>query len=167
MTDSPCFSCGGIYPDIEGPTHRYMKSTPGCWSVYGEVLAREYSDLGYWDVHRLTVDTYAVQHPGVTDRHSIPSVGLHLVRLCLLLEHGLEEQHANAAMKAAAKRKHTFTWLVPPDSVGTITASDIANAQSVNAHKTIVREWAMNAFQAWSLHHDTIRSWLPYPSLMS
>ena len=70
-----CLSCGGVFPDIDGPVHRYMKSSPGCWAVYGEVLAREYEDPYFFEVHRLTVDAYAVQHPGSTDRQSIQSVG--------------------------------------------------------------------------------------------
>jgi len=144
-----------------------MKSSPGCWSIYGGILAREYRDPLYWGVHRLTVDTYAIQHPGGGDRQSIQSVGLHLVRLCLFLEHGLEETHANAGMKTAAKHKHTFTWLAPPDSVGTITAADVARAKSTAEHQEVVHAWATQAYRAWSPHHDTIRSWLPYPNLTS
>lgn len=40
-----CFSCGGLYPNVDGPVHKYMDSSPGCWAIYGEVLAKEYSDL--------------------------------------------------------------------------------------------------------------------------
>ena len=39
-----CMGCGGLVPDITGPTHEYMESSPGCWQAYGEVLGREYSD---------------------------------------------------------------------------------------------------------------------------
>ena len=161
MKTSKCFSCGGVYPDIDGPTHRYMHSSPGCWAVYSEVLAREYSDPKYFEVHRLTVDAYAVQHPGSCDRQSIHSVGLHLIRLCLFLEHGLAVENANYAMLEAGKNKHTFTWLKPPESFDTITAANVAKVNSVYEHKAIVRVWAQKAWDAWSIHHDTIRSWLP------
>jgi uncharacterized protein DUF5946 len=60
---SRCVGCDGMFPTIDGPAHRYMKSSAGCWEVYGEVLSREYSDPAFWAVHRLTADTYAVQHP--------------------------------------------------------------------------------------------------------
>jgi hypothetical protein len=43
--------------------------------VYGEMLAREYGDPAYFRVHQLTVDTYAVQHPGPRERRAIQSVG--------------------------------------------------------------------------------------------
>lgn len=161
MDTCKCFSCGGVYPDIDGPVHRYMSSTPGCWSVYGEVLAREYSDPAYFDVHRLTVDAYAVQHPGATDRQSIQSVGVHLIRLCLFLEHGLTAENANNAMLEAGKNKHSFVFLEPPRNFGTITAADVYKAKSVKEHKAIVKEWAKTAWDAWSIHHGTIHQWLP------
>jgi len=156
-----CPACGGEYPDIQGPVHRYMTSSPGCWAVYGEILAREYNNPGFFEVHRLTVDAYAVQHPGSTDRQSIQSVGVHLVRLCLFLEHGLSAEHANDAMLKAAKNKHRFRWLKPPESLGGITAADVAKAGSIDRHKELVRAWAQSAWDAWSDHHQTVRSWLP------
>ncbi len=161
MDTIKCFSCGGEYPNIDGPMHRYMSSSPGCWSVYGEVLSREYSDPAYFEVHRLTVDAYAVQHPGSTDRQSIQSVGLHLIRLCMFLEHDLRAENANDAMLEAARDKHSFIFLEPPKDLGSITAADVYRAKSAKEHKAIVKEWAKIAWDAWSTHHDTIRSWLP------
>jgi hypothetical protein len=161
MDKCKCFSCGGMFPDIDGPTHQYMSSSPGCWAVYGEILAREYSDPTYYGIHRLTVDTYAIQHPGSTDRQSIQSVGLHLIRLCLFLEHGLTAEDANNAMLEAAKNKHSFTYLEPPSNFGSITAADVVKAESADEHKVLVQKWAKSSWDAWSLHHDTIRMWLP------
>lgn len=83
-----CFSCGALVPQTAGPTHRYMESSPGCWSVYGEVLVREYTDALYASLHRLTVDAYAVQHPGRPSPQSIQSVAVHLISLCLILDRG-------------------------------------------------------------------------------
>ena len=165
MSRCTCFSCGGLYPDINGPVHRYMKSSPGCWSVYSEILAREYSDPRYFEVHRLTVDAYAVQHPGSKDRQSIQSVGVHLIRLCLFLEHGLKAEDANEAMLEAGEHKDSFSYLEPPQNLGLITAADVYKAKSVQEHKALVKEWAQSAWEAWSQHHDTIRAWLPHKAL--
>ena len=165
MSSSKCFSCGGVYPDIAGPVHRYMSSSPGCWSVYGEVLACEYSDPIYFGIHRLTVDAYAAQHPGSTDRQSIQSVGVHLVRLCLFLEHGLKADKANDAMLEAAKNKHSFVFLEPPQNLGSITVADVHRANSEEEHQIIVKEWAQCVWEAWLQHHDTINEWLPYKAL--
>ena len=133
--------------------------------MYGEVLAREYSDRVYFDVHRLTVDAYAVQHPGSTDRQSIHSVGVHLARLCLFLEYGLTADKANDAMLGVGKKKQSFFYLDPPESLGSITASDVYAVDSVEKHKIIVREWAQCAWDAWEQHHSTIRKWLPSKAL--
>ncbi len=156
-----CMGCGGSFADIKGPTHRYMESCPGCWAAYGEVLAREYSDQAYFQVHRLTVDSYAVQHPGQPSAQSIQSVAVHLIRLCLLLERGLDMPHANAVMLAAVKSKGSYTWLVPPPSLGSITVADVHRAKDAEEHKRLVRGWAASAWSAWSPHHATIQNWLP------
>lgn len=84
MKKNTCFSCGGLFPDIDGPTHRYMTSSAGCWSVYGEVLAREYSN-----------------------------------------------------------------------------PADVAKTDSTDEHIAMVKRWAQSAWDAWAIHHKTIRSWLP------
>jgi hypothetical protein len=154
-----CIGCGGLFPEVDGPVHRYMESCAGCWGAFGEVLAREYSDPGYFAVHRLSVDAYAVQHPGKPSRQSIHSVGLHLIRLGLFLEHGLSAENANAAMQKAATFKHTFFWLEPPVSPGWLTVADVVKAGTAQEHKLAVRAWAQSAWAAWSPRHDTIRTW--------
>lgn len=161
MRAEKCMGCGGQFPKIDGPVHRYMESSPGCWAAFGEVLAREYSDPTYFEVHRLSVDTYAVQHPGSPSRQSIQSVGLHLIRLSLFLEHGLLNENANAVMINAGKYKHSFIWLEPPDSLGLLTVADVVNARTVDEHKVSVRAWAQCAWEAWLPHHETVRTWLP------
>lgn len=160
MDKCKCFACRGLFPNIEGPVHRYMDSIPGCWAAFGEVLAREYSDATYFSVHRLTVDSYAVQHPGKsTSRQCIQSVGVHLVRLCLFLEQELSAENANDAMLEAAKHKQRFVWLEPPDSLGKITVADVVKETTAKGHKTLVNEWARCVWDAWSPHHNTVRSW--------
>src|SRR4051812_1460015 len=96
-----CPGCGGMFPEMEGPIHRYMESSPACWATYGEVLALEYSNPAYAENYRFGVDAYAVQHPGRPSPQSIQSVAVHLIRLCLLLECGLELSRANDAMLKA------------------------------------------------------------------
>lgn len=151
--------CKGLFPRLEGPTHEYMQSTPGCWASYGRVLAREYEDRSLFAVHRLSVDSYAVQHPGVPSRQSIQSVGVHLVRLCLFLEHQLAPEHANDAMLAAAKQKAQYQWLEPPPSLGALTTADVEAAVDATAHERLVRTWAAQMWSVWSPHHDTVRAW--------
>lgn len=159
----PCVGCGGLFPDIEGVTHPYMESSAGCWAAYGEVLAREYSSPAYFEIHRLTVDTYAAQHPGQPSSQSIKSVGYHLIRLCLLLERNLKMERANEAMIIITKTKQHFTWFSPPDSLGSITVADVCAEDSAEQHKQLVWLWAASVWAAWCPHHSVIYSWLPIP----
>jgi hypothetical protein len=154
-----CMWCKGMFPDEEGSTHDYMESTPGCWAAFGRVLAQEYEDQRYFGVHRLTVDAYAVQHPGLPSRQSIQSVGVHLVRLCLFLERGLTPDKANDAMLLAAKLKAQYHWLEPPASLGTLTVADVEAAKGVEGHISLVRSWASQMWDVWSPHRATVRSW--------
>lgn len=156
-----CKGCGGLFEDVAGPTHRYLESSPGCWAAYGEVLAREYTDSRYYDIHRLTVDAYAVQHPGQPSPQSIQSVAIHLISLCLILEHGVDLQRATQAMQILAKDKGRFVWLSPPASLGAVTVAKVRAATNIEEHREQVRAWASSAWEAWSAHHATIRAWLP------
>lgn len=161
MIMSTCPGCGGLFEDIEGPTHRYLESSPGCWAAFGEVLVKEYSDAAYYSIHRLTVDTYAVQHPGHPSAQSIQSVAVHLISLCLVLEQGVDVQRATQAMQAATKDKGRFVWLTPPASLGAITVADVRAATNLKEHRKQVQAWSTSAWAAWSPHHATIRGWVP------
>jgi len=141
--------------------HRYLESSPACWAAYGEVLEREYADAAYRGVHRLTVDAYAVQHPGRPSPQTIRSAAVHLIRLCLILEHGVATEAAVAAMLAAAARKGAYHWLEPPAGRGARTVADVRRAATPAEHAARVRDWALDAWRAWAPHHAQVRAWLP------
>ena len=155
----PCPGCGAEFAAFDGPVHEYMESSPGCWRAFGEVLAREYGDPDLFAVHRLTVDAYAVQHPGGESRQAIQSVGVHLVRLCLFLEQDLSPDEANAAMLRAGRTKASMFKLPRPQSLGTVTVADVLATDSKEAHARTVRQWAGSAWQAWEASHEIIRRW--------
>ncbi|MDH5378660.1 MAG: DUF5946 family protein, partial [Gammaproteobacteria bacterium] len=140
-------------------THRYMLSSPGCWATYGEILAKEYSSTEYFQIHRLGVDAYAVQHPGKQDKQSIHSVGVHLIRLYLCLEQGVPAEKANEAMLKITQHKSQYIWLSPPESMGEITAADIVKETTVEGHVEATKAWARSAWEAWSDHHPQIIAW--------
>ncbi len=152
-----CFSCKGIYPDIDGPTHRYMESSPGCWQMYSEILSREYSDQSYWKSHRLTVDSYAVQHPGTESNQSIQSVAVHLMSLYFIIEEGKSHEAARKLMGKATKLK--FQWLEPPKCLGEISAKNVWLTENANQHNKTVELWANSAWNAWKKYHTIIREW--------
>jgi len=157
MSAVTCPGCGAVFPELDGPVNEYMESSPACWRAFGEVLAREYSDPGLHAVHRLSVDSYAVQHPGSESRQAIQSVGMHLARLCLFLEGGLSPEQANEAMLRIGRTKSSMLKLVRPKSLGAITVADVLATRSAKQHADAVMAWAHSAWDAWSEHHETVR----------
>ena len=155
-----CRGCGGEFDEGDGPTHAYMLSSPGCWAPYGEVLAREYQDPAYMRLHRLTVDAYAVQHPGVDTQQARNSVGVHLSRLSLFFERGWPISRVNDAMpEITAKKKH-YPWLTPPEQLGALTVKHVLAARTPAEHEAAVEQWARSVWDAWEQHHATVRGWL-------
>ncbi|MEM1263070.1 MAG: DUF5946 family protein [Pseudomonadota bacterium] len=158
MTNETCPGCGVVLPRVDGPVHKYMESTPSCWAAFGEVLTREYSDATYMSVHRLTVDAYAVQHPGKPSPQSIQSVAVHLISLHSVLEQGLSTNAAMSLMQRCADAM-SFTWLEPPASFGGLTVVDVLKADTATEHHAAVKRWAESTWQAWSPHHEQIALW--------
>lgn len=156
---SVCPGCGLVLPVWEGPTHPYTASSPACWALYGEVLAREYSDPAYSGVHQITVDAYAVQHPRAPERRAIQSVAVHLITLCLVLEDGIDPL-AGPRLHKQLVSKEPFEWLEPPKPNGTITVADVLRTESLAEHKRMAYAWAQNVWAAWAPHHAIVRAWI-------
>ena len=113
-----CFGCGALVSDREGPTHPYMLSSPGCWKLYGEILAKEYTLVNYdLDTHRITVDTYALTYPGIKERRAIQSVYIHLISLFYTFEKEMSGIQTTQILKSVVENKNianAFLWLEPP-----------------------------------------------------
>ena len=139
-----------------------MLSSPGCWAAYGEVLRREYSDVGYMRNHRLTVDAYAVQHPGKPTPPAIRSVRAHLCMLHVILELGWSHARAVGFLQTFADRnkQRELEWLEPPDDLGEMTVADVHGTSGLEAHLAVVERWARSAWEAWVEHHERVRAWV-------
>lgn len=154
-----CYGCHARVPDIDGPIHPYIGASPGCWAIYVEVLAKEYGEYRHPCVHRLTVDTYAAQHPGVPSRQAIQSVAVHLISLFLLIERCFDFDHMTEAINRALKQRDNFVWLEPPAALGDITILDVQKAKNLKAHTRRVKKWAEAVWEAWAPHRATIQRW--------
>ena len=154
-----CPGCGGFFSLSDGPTHPYMISSAGCWERYGRVLAREYSEPKLLLTHRLSVDTYAVQHPGSGSRQAIQSVGLHLARLMLQVDAVLPPDEANDVMLGLGKHKASLPLLRPPRSFD-LTVLDIPLSGTAEEHSLAVQAWARATWINWLEHHAFIREWV-------
>ena len=153
-----CYGCGALVKQKPGEPHKYIGAVVGCWEIYGEILAKEYDEYGYPEhTHRLTVDTYAVQHPGSPNRQAIQSVIGHLVSLYLVLERHFSGQQATGAIAAVLKHADRFVWLEPPQPNGRITVIDVVKATNFEEHKNLVEQWANDIWAVWARHHDAIR----------
>lgn len=163
-----CVGCGGMVPDIAGPTHPYMRASPGCWLWYGELSARhDYGNVARPPVHWHHMDCYAVQHPGGarTERRQRQSVAVHLIALCLFNEHGIPPQqaprHRRQMSATVLPRMGLADWpyLEPPPSLGGVTVADVCQAANDADYEAAVTDWAAAAWQAWAPHHATIGHW--------
>ena len=155
-----CPGCGARLRPVLGPVHAYMTGSPACWQAFGRLLAAEYGDPALMDIHRLSVDTYAVQHPGdATDRRAIQSVGLHLARLFVQLENPRGPKETNNVMLGFSARKASLIALAPPRSFA-VTVADVTPHAGTPAHADKVRQWARATWQDWSAQHDYIRKWV-------
>ena len=157
---SKCSGCSVVLPDLDGPTHPYMTSSAACFSVFTRILEAEYSDPKLQPTHRLTVDTYAVQHPGTDKtRRQIQSVGLHLARLCVQSKNLLPPRQTNDVMLRLGQYKSTLKHLSAPSRFS-MTVADIEPYIGGSRHASKVKEWAMRTWEDWADHHDYISDWV-------
>ena len=160
MTDEPCCGCGANLATITGPTHPYMLSSPACFTHFNTILAVEYSTPDLMRVHRLTVDTWAVQHPGdETDRRAVQSVAVHLGRLMVQLDRTLTPEKTNAIILRLLKQKTDFPKFEAPVKFQ-ITAKDVAAFAGSRSHAEKVREWAQATWNDWHHEHARIKEWV-------
>jgi hypothetical protein len=154
----PCLGCSGLVPDNDGPVHKYVVASPGCWQIFGEVVACEYSDFKYPAVHRLTVDAYMAQHPGnaAHDRRQRQSVAIHLCGLYLAIEVAMPLRKITTALGRLTARTD-WPLLPAPLSPHWLTVVDVAGASNLNDHAARVERWARSVWEAWAQHHLVVR----------
>lgn len=129
-----------------------------CKQLFEQVLVKEYSNYRYGKIHRLTVDCYAMQHPGYTV--SAKSFAAHLAGLCCAMEHN----------RSAMVYKRINAWLngpmkvgrppVRPVEAGALTILHIVDARTPEEHNKRVQEWARSVWESWREYHVFAREWL-------
>ncbi|HEX2234527.1 MAG TPA: DUF5946 family protein [Thermoleophilaceae bacterium] len=152
-TASACPGCGLELPERSGPVHDYIGASPACWALYSELLARQYQDYSQVE-HRLTVDAYAVQHPGRPEPRAVQSVGVHLVALLLSVERRASPTEVMRAIRRLVATDPGFEWLDPPRPNGALTVVDVLRDEATPA------EWAGDVWRAWEPHHPRVAAWL-------
>lgn len=153
----PCPGCGRPFPPSDGPVHPYIGASAGCWALYGALLAMEYGDARLMRWHRLTVDAYTAQHPGVPERRSAQSVHVHLCGLHLTLERGLDPPAVARAMRKMADGRR-YDWLAPPALATDIGLAEVIAAAAGDRYPAVARAWAEAVWSAWTPVHPVIRA---------
>ncbi|MFJ8589668.1 DUF5946 family protein [Streptomyces sp. NPDC093595] len=161
-----CIGCQGQVPDVTGPVHPYMKVSPGCWQWYGELTSVSLALALPPEVRLLHVDCFAVQHPtgAEHDRRQRQSVAVHLTALCLFHEYGITakqvHRYRSRTSQTVLQRLGLTDWphLRHPPSLGAVTVADLYRGWHAGEAEPAM-SWLKEAWQAWSLHHPTVRSW--------
>lgn len=156
MKSENCIWCGLKSEILHGNTHKYLESSPGCWASYGEILEREFSNLDYLVVHGLTVDAYALQHPGIKCPQTISSVNVHLASLYSYFQLGSSINKLSHVRKFIVKHKESFKWLEPPKDITAMNSTNILMATSATKHHELVHAWARYVFDQWHEHHSIV-----------
>ena len=157
MTFERCFSCFASVARIEGPTHAYLLSSPGCWKLFTDLLeALRVDGLAGTDALQNAVDAFAVQHPGSPGRREAQSVHVHLVSLHLGLERGFDAHARIRAMQALLRGRPSFDWLEPPAFDGTLTVADAAACRTAAGRRETVAAWSASVWEAWKPHRAAV-----------
>lgn len=145
-----CEDCGAAVPD----------GRDSCQRLFDEVLSREFGDYRYAKLHRLTVDTYSLQHPEKYMR-SGKSFVAHLTGMCAAVEDG-DAMAVNQAVQQwlNGPRAIERPQEPPPRQRGHLTIVHLHTAADADEHVSRVREWARSAWTAWSAHHQLARQWI-------
>jgi len=154
-----CPGCGlDLPPDDTASYDGYYNTSPECWSLYSDVLTKEYENSTlYEQCHQLTVDAYAVQHAGGDHPHR--SVGLHLTGLHLVLEAGVSPTEVPQLYETLEEEAEPWPGFTPPrmpDDLPTIRT--VAEAETTADHANRARAWAGDVWEAWSPYHDVVAS---------
>ena len=144
---APCPGCGVVLPEYDGPTHPYIGASAACWALYGELLAHEYAELGYPECHRLTVDAYAVQHPGSAGRARSSRSATHLSGLYLVLERGFDGPAATALKNGVLATKPRFRLAQPARArIGRSRCRTCSRSAADISHCDAVETWARSVW---------------------
>jgi hypothetical protein len=147
---APCEACGASLPE----------SSTDCQGLFAEILAREFGDYRYGRLHRLTVDTYSLQHPARYMR-SGKSFAVHLTGMWAALD----------SDQAEAINREVRQWLdgsrtlarpaePPPGRRGELTIAYVLGAADPEEYLGRVTQWARSTWSAWSSYHDLARQWI-------
>ena len=174
---SPCPGCGALFPPYDGPTHRYLGASAGCWALFNWSVVSGGTDVtgliaqsripdslaavpergDALSLDSLWGDAYGVQHHGDNSSQAIQSVAAHLLDL-----HGIITGHTTRpgwALGRAVRTRGVFHKLAPPPLGSALTYRHLFHGGGVVTPVTR-SQYAVSVYEAWmALHRSTVEQW--------
>jgi hypothetical protein len=174
---SPCPGCGALFPEIEGPTHRYVGASAGCWALFNRTVTTGESGtadlvaqseipgipvrvpaLGDMPLlEALIGDAYGVQHHGGESPQAIQSVAVHLLNI-----HGILSGRTTQPrwpIGRALRTRGVFHKLEPPAPGSALTIRHLCPGGGVAVPVTR-GQYVVSVYEAWmALHRSTVEQW--------
>src|SRR5262249_25137800 len=149
----------GIPESCAGCGLRVSGGTAGCQALMDELLARDFSNVIYFRVHRQMVDTYALQHP---ERYcaSAKSLAAHLTGLCWLLERGGSRAVGSEPLRRWLDGKVALDKPELPAERGSLTIADVRGIDDPVAYAAAVDRWARATWEAYAPLHGLAHDWI-------
>jgi hypothetical protein len=170
----PCPGCGALYPPSDGPTHRYLGASAGCFALFSWYMVGNPEVSGMLAESRipemsaavppaepaldiLIGDAYGVQHHGEESPQAIQSVAVHFLDLHAVITG--QTKTPGWAIKRALRIKGVFHKLVPPTQGSALTIRHLFPGGGVGA--SITRsQYVRSVYDTWmALHGATIALW--------
>lgn len=111
-------------------------------------------------VHPLTVDAYALQHPGKESPQTIHSANVHLASLYSYFELGYPIRKLATVKSVMAQFKDAFVWLEPPKSQKDINVGDVLETSNASQHRKKILKWANYVYRKWGNQHSKAADYL-------
>jgi hypothetical protein len=169
----PCPGCGVFFPEVEGPTHRYMGASAGCWALFTTTNARlpaeAYvlagssvppgaagpSSTPGTALEPLFVDAYAVQHHGDRSAQAIQSVAIHLMTLHGVLARGVDVGNAQWIRLRTGRDRNLFEKLEPPPLGSALTIRHLFPGGGVTT-PCERGDYIVSVYEAWMNVHRAL-----------
>lgn len=146
-----CPGCGSRFPVADSARHEYLSASAGCWSVFGRILERQFSDFRYAPAHQLFADAYCVQHSTSGEPQARRSAMVHLAALYAQVELGRSDTQAILL-------RQRLSNCLPEAPFGFRRATGLSpetvSLASPDAHRRTVDVYAVSVFAALSDQHD-------------
>jgi hypothetical protein len=174
---SPCPGCGALFPPSDGPTHRYLGASAGCWALFNASLVSGETDVAdlvaqsriperrvpvpshndALSLDSLWGDAYGVQHHGGNSSQAIQSVAVHLLNL-----HGIisgKTTRPRWPIERAIRTRGVFHKLDPPALGSALTFRHLFPGGGVVTPVTH-SQYVVSVYEAWmALHRSIVEQW--------